>query len=631
MRSLHRRSVGIGLLIGYAALLAAVVIANQSPATGYELSLYAATPATVWVGLGVAAAAGLLIALSTQPATRPHHTGLGLVGLSTITLTAMPLLRGYRFYGSGDSLTHLGWAREIAAGTLPATDLLYPGIHTFSVVVATLTGVRLAQAMLYVTLVVFPLVFVVTVPLIVRLIAGTPWAYTVGLAAAALFVPINNISVHPVAHPTSQAILFVPLWILVTLTYTFELSTDSVADASSERTPSSTRAIPDGGWRSGPTATGVAMVVVSGALVLYHPQQALNVAGVLVAIAVVQLALRWLRPSSAFAGHRWLGVQAVVASVLFLLWASRFERAVGAVRFTLASFFTGQTAAGTVVAAKSTSLTALGGSLLTLSTRMFLAGAVLSLIAALLVAAVLLGRVERRLTDTSVRYLTVALVPPSLVFLLVFAIGAGDMYLRYQGFIMVFVTVLGATGISLAVDRLDVSLKPGTGRALALVLLLVLSPVAAMGYHTSPYMFQPSSHVTESQLDGYTASFDHRGEEIAFTGLRGGSERYVDYYYGSQRARTTLDFPGYSAGITPEVFNAGAYTSTYDEPRYLGITQSDYEREVVLYDGLRYTQQGFEQLETTPTVSRVRTSSGFSLYYLSSDATDPTSDVGGAD
>ncbi|MXR40365.1 hypothetical protein GRX01_03210 [Halobaculum sp. WSA2] len=618
-------------MIGYVALLVAIVIANRSPASGYELSLYAATPAVVWAGLGVAALAGLLTALSTRPATRLHHAGLGLVGMSAIMLTAMPILRGYRFYGAGDSLTHLGWAREIAAGSLPATDLLYPGIHTFSVAVATLTGIPLAQAMLYVTLVVFPLVFLVTVPLIVRLIAGTPWAYTFGLAAAALFVPINNISVHPVAHPTSQAILLVPLWILVTLTYTYGLSTDSVPSPSSEGTPSPKRAIPDGGWRSGPTAIGVVMAVVSGALVLYHPQQALNVALVLAAIAVVQLALSWLRPGLAVTGHRWLGVQAVIVVVMFLLWAPRFERTVGTITFTLGSFLTGETATGTVVAAKSASLLSLGGSLLTLSVRLFLAGAVLSLIAGLLVVAVLLGRVERGLTDTSVRYLAVALVPPFLVFLLVFTIGAGDMYMRYQGFIMVFITVLGAAGISLAVDRLDASVKPGTGRALALVLLLVVSPVAAMGYHSSPYIFQPTSHVTESQLDGYAASFEHRGEGIEFTGLRGGPERYVDYYYGSQNARTTLEFPGYSDRVTPEVFNAGAYTSTYDEPRYLGITQSEYEREVLLYDGLRYTRQGFEQLETTPRVGRVRTSSGFSLYYLSSDAADPAADVGGTD
>ncbi|QZP39702.1 hypothetical protein [Halobaculum magnesiiphilum] len=622
---------GFGLAIGYAGLLGAVVAAHNAPATAYELSLYAETPVAVWVGFGVAAVAGLFIALSTRPESRIHHASLGLIGLSALTLTAMPILRGYRFYGAGDSLTHLGWAREIAAGSLPATDLLYPGIHTFSVAITMLTGVPLSRAMLYVTLVAFPLVFLVTVPLIVKLVADTPWAYSFGLVTAAMFVPINNISVHPVAHPTSQAILLVPLWILVTLAYTYRLDTDSVVSPVGEDTSSSTGAITDGGWRSGPTATGVVMVVVSGALVLYHPQQALNVAMVLAAIAVVQLVLSWLRPGSAFTGHRWLGVQAVIVTVLFLLWVPRFERAVGTIRFTLGSFFTGQTAAGTVVAAKSTSLTALGGSLLTLSTRLFLAGAVLSLIAALLVFAVLLGRVERSLTDTSVRYLTVALVPPFLVFLLVFAIGAGDMYLRYQGFIMVFITVLGATGISLAVDRLDASVKPGTGRALALVLLLILSPVAVMGYHTSPYMYQPTSHVTESQLDGYSASFEHRGEGIEFTGLRGGPERYVDYYYGSQRARTTLNFPGYSDRITPDVFNGGAYRSTYDEPRYLGITQSEYEREVVLYDELRYSQRGFEQLETTPTVNRIRTNSGFSLYYILSDSAEPPSDDGGTD
>ncbi|MFC7137877.1 hypothetical protein ACFQRB_18365 [Halobaculum litoreum] len=284
----------------------------------------------------------------------------------------------------------------------------------------------------------------------------------------------------------------------------------------------------------------------------------------------------------------------------------------------------GETAAGTVVAAKSTSLTALGGSISVVFVRLFVVGTVLTLVAAALLAVTASGRLRDRWTDAGVRYLGIALVPLSGVFLVMFVISAGDQYFRYQGFMMVFVTVLGAVGLAIAADKLDARAPTGTGRVLVLILLLVLAPVAAIGYHSSPYMYQPTSHVPASQLNGYAASFDHRQADIEFTGLRGGPQRYVDYYYGTQYSRFSFDFPGYEDGTSSATFANASYDEAYGETRYLAITQATFEREVLLYDGFRYSRAGFSRLETTPDVNRVRSSDGFRLYYVR--ATDPEDD-----
>jgi hypothetical protein len=37
---------------------------------------------------------------------------------------------------------------------------------------------------------------------------------------------------------------------------------------------------------------------------------------------------------------------------------------------------------------------------------------------------------------------------------------------------------------------------------------------------------------------------------------------------------------------------------------------------VVLYDGLRYTNDGFESLETEPNIYRVQDNGGFTLYMI---------------
>ncbi|MFC7098966.1 hypothetical protein [Halobaculum marinum] len=621
MRSLNRRAVGIALLLGYLGLFVAVVVAHRSPATGYELSLYAATPTVTWIGLGIAATTGLIAALATPRGSRYGSAGLLSIGCAGVALTAMPVIRGYEFYGAGDSLSHLGWAREMAAGTLAPTELLYPGIHTLSVTVSAVAGVPLTSAMQYVVLLVFPAVFLLVVPLVVQLVTDARRAYAIGLVAAALFTPVNNISVHPGAHPTSQAIMFLPVVVFLALTYVFDSSRDAVAAASPVDDPASSPTMTDGGGRVGVTGSGALLAVVSMAMVLIHPQQALNVVLVFIAITGIQLLYRRFGSGSLIAGHRWLGFQTVVVAAAFLLWAPRFDRATGTVSFTIASILGGDTSAGTVVAAKSTSLTALGGSISTVFLRLFLVGLVFTLIAVAVLSVALSGRMRDGWTDAAVRYLGIALVPLSGVFLLMFVISAGDQYFRYQGFIMVFVTVLAAVGLALAADKVDAAAPAGTGRVLVLVLLLVLAPVAAIGYHSSPYMYQPSAHVTESQMSGYSASFEHRQADIEFTGLRGGPQRYVDYYYGTQYARFGFEFPGYEDGTSSQRFNDAEYDRAYGETRYLAITQAGYEREVVLYDGFRYAQEGFTRLETTTDVNRVRSSDGFQLYYVR--AVDP--------
>ncbi|WP_277555944.1 hypothetical protein [Halobaculum limi] len=617
MGSLQRRAVGVGLLAGFIGLLVAVWTAHGAPATGYELDIYAATPQATWIGLGLAAVLGLVVAVGTDRNGRFHHAALLLLGSSGVVLTGMPVIRGYRYYGAGDALTHLGWAREIAAGVFSPTDLLYPGIHSISVVISAVSGVPLTLAMEYTVSLAFPLVFLLTVPLLVRLVTGARLAYPLGLAAALLFVPVNNISVHPAAHPTSQAILFAPVAVLLALSYVFAPSLDKVASTTSADAPTSPT-VTDGG-RSRVSGVGALLVVVSAAVVLIHPQQALNIALVFLAITVLQLIYRARAADKPIASHRWLGVQTGIIAALFLLWTPRFDRAVGTISFTFGSLFGGETSAGTEVTSAATSLSGVGGSIPILFVKLFIAGTVLSLVAGIVIASGFTGRLRDSWTDASVRYLTIALVPLAGVFGVVFVIGAGDMYFRYQGLMMVFITVLGAAGLAIIADATPTRLPDGSLKVGVLVLLLVLAPVAAIGYHASPYMYQPTGHVPSTQLDGYSASFEHRQAEVPFTGLRGGPQRYVDYYYGTQYARFTLDFPGYERGVTGETFVGAEYDSEFDETRYLAITGASYDREVTLYDGFRYTQEGFDKLETTSTVNRIRSNDGFDLYLIRFD------------
>jgi uncharacterized membrane protein len=622
----------IGSIVGHLALVVALVTANRSPASGYELSMYRSTPTLVWAGLGIALAAGVVVGLTSPRDTRRHDSALLLVGSATFAVVAMPILRGYSFLGGGDSLSHVGWAREISAGVLSPDQLLYPGIHTATVFVGEAAGISLLAANLYVVLVAFPLVFLLCVPLIVQLLGRTPRAYAVGLLGAGLFVPINNISVHFNAHAASQGILYSAIIFYLALLYVIR---DPGGEESMQKRKRSW--IPHPGQISG---IGILLAGASLALLFIHPQQALNLGLCFVAITGAQAVLRYFGDDMAV-HHRLLHVQTTVLVVAFALWAPRFERVQGAIFSTVTSIFsTGATTEG-VVAQKSTSLTTVGGSLPELFIKLFLVAAVFSLLAGLILTLVPFRDLPDPESNTLIMYLGAGLVPVFGVFLVVLASASGDMYFRYQGFIMVPVTALGATALAYAIDgqrsgrRQTVDSMRRTGHrrvvdggwgvdsdritsatVIVIVLLLVLLPVGLAVFHSSPYVYQPNKQVTGAQVNGYASAFEYRQPGIQFAAIRGGPERYVDLHYGTDHARETLNFPGYKDPIPTSVFAAGNYTEHYQDGRYVATTRGDRIEEVGLYDGLRYDEPGFRALDATPGMNRVLSNDELQIHYV---------------
>lgn len=622
----------IGSVVGHLALFVALVAANRSPATGYELSMYRSTPTLVWIGLGIALAVGVVVGLTAPRDTRRHDSALLLIGSATFAVVAMPILRGYSFLGGGDSLSHVGWAREISAGVLAPDQLLYPGIHTATVFVGEAADVSLLAANLYVVLVAFPLVFLLCVPLIVQLLGRTPRAYAVGLLGAGLFVPVNNISVHFNAHAASQGILYSAFIFYLALLYVIRNPGEDVPMQKRKRSW-----VPRLGNMSG---IGILLAGASLTLLFIHPQQALNLGLCFVAITGAQVVLRRFGEDMAV-HHRLLHVQTTVLVGAFALWAPRFERVQGAVVSTATSILSTGGTSGNVVAEKSTSLTSVGGSLPELFVKLFLVAAVFSLLAGLVLTIVPFRQLPDPESNTLIVYLGAGLVPVFAVFLVVLASASGDMYFRYQGFIMVPVTALAATALAYAIDgkrsgrhqpagsmrrtghRGIVDGGRGVDRdritaatVIVIVLLLVLLPVGLAAFHPSPYVYQPNKQVTDAQVGGYASAFEYRQPGIQFAAVRGGPERYVDLHYGTEHARDTLNFPGYKDPIPTSVFAAGNYTDYYQDGRYVAITRGDRLQEVGLYDGLRYDEPGFEALDSTSGMNRVLSNDELQVHYI---------------
>lgn len=587
--------VKFGLAVGFFVLAGGVWAAYRTPATGYELSIYAATPAAFWGAVVVAAFLSVLLAFYPSSPRWLRAMAAVLGGCTATVLFSLPVLRGYYFFGAGDSMTHLGWVTDMAAGRLDPWTFMYPATHLLTVVLGEGAGITPRRAILLMV-VGYAVVSLVFVPLCLLQFTDRKYAVSVGVFSAALLLPVNNVSVHLMSHPTTQAILFAPFVLYALFRYL-------------------RRPVGDEPLRRRVSPWGVVVVVGTFGFVFVHPQQGVSLLLLFVTIAGLQALARWRGVDGQIVAHNPVFVQSLLFGGLMAFWLPRHVRATGAFDAIVGQFVSGEGDAGGLVSHQSSSLTQVGGSIEELFLKLFAVPAFYALLAA--IVGLLALRHWRSPTsdgEAFVQYLAVAAVPLGAQFTVYFLSGVTRQHYRQIGFIVMLVTILGAVGIVYGVSFLRRRLPAGSVSAGVGLVLFVSLLVSIPVVYASPYIYQPSQHVTEAEFDGFAFSFEH-GADHAYVGVRAGPDRQVDAIYGTVgSADGTAPLVG--DGVPPEVFNSGNYTAYYDDPRYFVVTRDGYERESYLWKGFRYTEDGFAGVGTRPGVDQVYSNGDIQTYLV---------------
>ena len=592
-RRSNRRQYGLkaALIVGFGALAFAFVTAHNSPATGYELSIYTDTPLLYWVAISVA----LLIAIAVSILAYDNRVGtlaLVLAVLGVLSVFALPIIRGYFFYGHGDSLHHLGWARDIADAQLDPQEMIYPGFHMMSVFLAKLGGIGMPQSMLYVTLLV-KFLFVVFVPLALYVLYSNRKAIFVGVFSGFLVLPINHLSTHEHFHTFSMTVLFTAfIYYLLFAHVTRKHVDDSLP-----------------GFLS---PTGLILPVATVAIVFLHPQAAFNVLLLFGTITLVQVVYRRRSGNHAVAEMRAVYGQFVLLAVVFALWAGQFENTYRVLDLMITGVqetITGNEQAGEVIQQQSGSARSVGASVTEMFLKLFGVSTIYSLLAGGLILSVLSSRFQARSekTDGVVIYFAyggLVLIP----FLGVHFLGDIDAYLfRQVGFGMVLVTILGAIAIfHVASTPLRRDLRPILG--VATVVVLTAGLLIAF---SSPFILLPNAQVTETEMRGYDTLLENQDKDVrVFGGVRGSSGRFISALQYSEGDRNTEP-----AVLNETIFNQGL-SGVYETDKYLVISEYDRTQDIQVYNGFRYSEQGFEQLQTTDGVHRVQSNGDVNVYYI---------------
>jgi len=575
------------LTAGYLAVAVAIAAASQARATDYEVSIYTSTPTAFWLGTAFAVAVAVGVSLTARTDYgRRLATVLG--GSAVGAVVALPLLRGYHFYGAADSLTHLGWARDVQQGVLAPDAVFYPGIHTLGTMLSAATGIALPRALLLVV-VVAVLLFFAFLSLSLGAITDGGTAPALGAVGAFLLLPINNVSTFLMAHPFTQATLLSAVTLYLLFRYLPLGRTEGLS----------------------PTGIGALLALSTVGLVVYHPQLAANVLLLFGVVAALQLVASRRWPGHAFASHRPLYAQTAFFAVVFaarVVPQERFTTSLGIVERNTRRVLAGQFgAAGENVATQAGSVTAAGGSVTEVFVKLFLPEVVFTLLAGGLVLAALAGWLDSGRRSV-VTYLALGSIPVVCIFAVYLLADVARQYFRHVGFLMLISTVVGALALALLVTR---ARETGAGRlvtGVVVVLLVLVLPLSVATLYPSPYVFLPNQHVTEKQLGGYATAFDTASDDVPMAGLREGPNRYSDAVHGVTNSE---EFPD---SVRPDQMTG--LEDRFADRGYLVVSDFDRQREGSAYRGVRYDEAQFESLSEQPGVDRVFTNGGLTQYFV---------------
>jgi len=131
----RQRFQKVALIILFLLLSVALIITWNTPATGYEASIYRSTPLILWVSLIASVIVGIALVVVAIAKDELEQNFLWKIGFLLVFMCyticlALFIIRGYYMWCmTGDPASHIGWIKEtINAGHVP-TSIIYPITH----------------------------------------------------------------------------------------------------------------------------------------------------------------------------------------------------------------------------------------------------------------------------------------------------------------------------------------------------------------------------------------------------------------------------------------------------------------------------------------------------------------------
>jgi hypothetical protein len=131
----RQRFQKVVLIFLFLLLSVALIITWNTPATGYESSIYRSTPLILWVSLIASVVVGVALVVVSIAKNELDRSPLCKIGLLLVFLCyticlALFIIRGYHMWCmTGDPASHIGWIKETLGMGHTPTSMIYPATH----------------------------------------------------------------------------------------------------------------------------------------------------------------------------------------------------------------------------------------------------------------------------------------------------------------------------------------------------------------------------------------------------------------------------------------------------------------------------------------------------------------------
>ncbi|MCL0102992.1 hypothetical protein M1N93_03410, partial [Dehalococcoidia bacterium] len=200
------RLIKIIACVCFVLITVALVVVWNSPATAYEVCIYAATPPIFWAALILSFVCGISIIVQQLYARDHEKSNLWVVGLILIllghtALLSLWIIRGYALWCPGDPLSHLGWIQDIIySGHVVGFVELYPITHIYLAQISLLLDINPVVLHRLIPLF-FALLFIAGMYLLAKAIL--PHKGQVILATVVSLIPLHGVYLNLTAYHLS--------------------------------------------------------------------------------------------------------------------------------------------------------------------------------------------------------------------------------------------------------------------------------------------------------------------------------------------------------------------------------------------------------------------------------------------
>jgi len=588
------------LTIGFFIICLGTIFAYSNSASEYEPSIFNGTPTAVLIFISFSLLVSVYCSFLGENKLN-RNLGIVLAGITMVKFVTLPIIRGYYYLGEGDALTHLGYTRDINDGLILLHEFRYPAIHTIGSFLTDIADVGTTHALLIVV-VTFVFTFFLFVPLCLRELTTDPRVVRIGIFSGFLLLQLNFLGVHMHVHPTSQAIMFAAV-----ILYLFIASYNR------------------SNWRY-----FILFVIGSAMLVLLHPQQAANFVIFFGTMATAQVIHTIGEDLVNLPTGRSILPAAGGVTLLFWLWADSLPVFESALSGLISSLLVA-TDTATEVADRGVSLAVLGGSLEEVFLKLFFVSLLYCIFAGIFMLVVFMKfigvskmhKLQKILMSQDTReqvlmvYFMFGFVSVSGLFIAYIVADITSQYFRHYGFMMVIVTIMGSIALGRGFNWLRNQFDQQNVQTMLVVVIITFLLLTLPVLYPSPYIYQTSGHVPESQMVGYERSFEYGHDDITYDHVRSSASRYGTAINGpTEKSRSGYYREGVRRGGVPDHFADRTLREYYDLPIYLGITEADRVRDGTVYQGFRFSHDDFAYLEREPGIDKIQSNGGFEKYLV---------------